>query len=273
MLLLSDRVDDEELPSDRCLLRTGLRSLIRDDIEEEFAHLDNLRRVVELRALMEPREKLGILLQPDPDPDGIACGYALRALLGRKRPTAPLISFGEVTRPENRAMVAALGIDVRTITAEEFVEFDALALLDVQPTVFGDDPPARLRSVDLVIDHHPERPGYDAVIKDIRPDVRRHLDDPHRVRARLRDRARPAPRHGARLRHQERHPIARPRDEPPGHRRLRLPARVSQPGAAAPDRAARAPDRRACARSAARSRRATSRTASTCWCSAACART
>ena len=63
---------------------------------------------------MEPREKLGILLQPDPDPDGIACGYALRALLGRKRPTAPLISFGEVTRPENRAMVAALGIDVRT---------------------------------------------------------------------------------------------------------------------------------------------------------------
>ena len=169
ILLLSDRVDDGELPSDRCLLRAGLRSLIRDDIEVEFAQLDNLRRVVELRALMEPREKIGILLQPDPDPDGIACAYALRALLGRKRPTAPLISFGEVTRPENRAMVAALGIDVRTITPDEFVEFDALALLDVQPSVFGDDPPARLRSVDLVIDHHPERPGYDAVIKDIRP--------------------------------------------------------------------------------------------------------
>ena len=168
VLLLSDRIDADELPDDRCLLRTGLRSLIRDDIEEEFAHLDNLRRVVELRALMEPREKLGILLQPDPDPDGIACGYALRALLGRKRPTAPLISFGEVTRPENRAMVDALNIDVRTLTPDELSEFDALALLDVQPSVFGDEPPARLRSVDLVIDHHPERPGYDAVIKDIR---------------------------------------------------------------------------------------------------------
>jgi nanoRNase/pAp phosphatase (c-di-AMP/oligoRNAs hydrolase) len=168
VLLLSDRLESDELDSDPCLLRTGLRSLIRDDIEEEFAHLDNLRRVVEVRRLMEPREKLGILLQPDPDPDGIACGYALRALLGRKRPTAPLISFGEVTRPENRAMVAALGIEVRTVTADELVEFDALALLDVQPTVFGEDPPARLRSVDLVIDHHPERPGYDASIKDIR---------------------------------------------------------------------------------------------------------
>jgi nanoRNase/pAp phosphatase (c-di-AMP/oligoRNAs hydrolase) len=39
----------------------------------------------------------------------------------------------------------------------------------VQPTVFGENPPARVRSVDVVIDHHPERSGYDAVLKDIRP--------------------------------------------------------------------------------------------------------
>jgi nanoRNase/pAp phosphatase (c-di-AMP/oligoRNAs hydrolase) len=146
-----------------------LRSLIRDDIDEEFAHLTNLHRVVELRELVEPREKLGILLQPDPDPDGIACGYALRALLGRKRPTAPLISFGEVKRPENIAMIDALGIDVRTVTPDDLDEFDGLALLDVQPAVFGENMPARVRSVDVVIDHHPERSGYDAVFRDIRP--------------------------------------------------------------------------------------------------------
>jgi nanoRNase/pAp phosphatase (c-di-AMP/oligoRNAs hydrolase) len=35
--------------------------------------------------------------------------------------------------------------------------------------VFGDNIPARVRSVDVVIDHHPERTGYDAVIRDIRP--------------------------------------------------------------------------------------------------------
>jgi nanoRNase/pAp phosphatase (c-di-AMP/oligoRNAs hydrolase) len=169
VLLLSDKVSQEDLPDHPCLLRSGLRSQIRDDIDEDFAHLDNLRRVVELRGLLGPREKVGILLQPDPDPDGIACGYALRVLLGRKRPTAPLISFGEVKRPENRAMVEALGIDVRTVTPDQLDEFDALALLDVQPSVFGDNPPARLRSVDVVIDHHPERPGYDAVIRDVRP--------------------------------------------------------------------------------------------------------
>ena len=169
VLVLSDKVDRDDLPEHPCLMSAGLRSLIRDDIDEEFSHLANLQRVVELRALVEPRDKLGIMLQPDPDPDGIACGYALRLLLGRKRPTAPLISFGEVKRPENRAMVDALGIEVRTVTPDELDEFDGLALLDVQPTVFGESPPARVLSVDIVIDHHPERTGYDSVIKDIRP--------------------------------------------------------------------------------------------------------
>ncbi len=168
ILVMSDKLQDDDLPEHPCLRRTGLRTLIRDDVDQEFAHLGNLHRVVEIRKLLGARDKLGILLQPDPDPDGIACGYALRALLGRKSPTAPLISFGEVKRPENQAMVKALGIEVRTITPEDLDEFDGLALVDVQPTVFGENPPPRVLSVDLVIDHHPERSGYDAVIKDIR---------------------------------------------------------------------------------------------------------
>jgi nanoRNase/pAp phosphatase (c-di-AMP/oligoRNAs hydrolase) len=169
VLLLSDKLSAEDLPAHPCLLHAGMRSLMRDDIDQEFAHLVNLRRVVDIRELIAPREKLGILLQPDPDPDGIACGYALRAILGRKSPTAPLISFGEVKRPENRAMVEALGLEVRTVSPDDLDEFDGLALLDVQPPVFGENPPARVRSVDVVIDHHPVRGGYDAVIKDIRP--------------------------------------------------------------------------------------------------------
>ena len=169
VLVLSDRATGDDLPDHPCLRANGLRSLIRDDVDEEFNHLENLRRVVAIRTLLEPRDKLGILLQPDPDPDGIACAYALRALVGRKSPTAPLISFGEVKRPENRAMVQALGLEIRTLTPEDLDEFDALALLDVQPTVFGESPPARVLSVDVVIDHHPERTGYDAVIRDIRP--------------------------------------------------------------------------------------------------------
>ncbi len=168
ILVMSDRLDADDIPDHTCLRRTGLRTQIRDDVDLDFAHLGNLRRVVRLRELLGSREKIGILLQPDPDPDGIAAGYALRILLGRKSPTAPLVSFGEVKRPENLAMVQALGIEVRTIAPEELDEFDGLALVDVQPTVFGEHPPARVLSVDVVIDHHPERTGYDAVVKDIR---------------------------------------------------------------------------------------------------------
>src|SRR4029453_17465220 len=57
---------------------------------------------------------------------------------------------------------------VRTVEPEDLHEFDALALVDVQPTVFGESPPARVLSVDVVIDHHPERSGYDSVIRAIR---------------------------------------------------------------------------------------------------------
>lgn len=168
ILVLSDKLGDDDLPDRMRLRQSGLTSMLRDDVDEQFDHLENLQRVTEFRELLDPREKIGILLQPDPDPDGIACGYALRALLGRKRTTAPLISFGEVKRPENLALVEALGLDIRMVTPEELDEFDGLVLVDVQPNVFGDPPPARALSIDAVIDHHPERGGYDATIKDIR---------------------------------------------------------------------------------------------------------
>ncbi len=169
ILVLSDRLVPEDLPDHPCLRQSPLRSLIRDDVDEEFDRLWDLRRLEDTRALLESRSKVGILLQPDPDPDGIASGFALRALLGRKSSTCPLISFGEVKRPENLAMVAALGLEVRTVSADDLDEFDGLALVDVQPSVFGEEMPARVRSVDVVIDHHPERSGYDTVIRDIRP--------------------------------------------------------------------------------------------------------
>jgi len=168
ILVLSDSLTEDDLPDHPSLLRTGWKTLIRDDINEEFEHLANLQRVVKIRELLRDREKVGILLQPDPDPDGIASAYALRSLLGRKRTTAPLISFGEVRRPENQALCDAIGIEVRVITPEQLSEFDALVLVDVQPNVFGDDPPERLKQPDIVIDHHPERPGYSATFRDIR---------------------------------------------------------------------------------------------------------
>jgi len=58
-----------------------------------------------------------------------------------------------------------LDIQVEIITAEQLGGFDRIAMVDVQPHYFGE----AFHRVDLVIDHHPEQPGYSAVFKDIRP--------------------------------------------------------------------------------------------------------
>src|SRR4029077_4278152 len=59
-----------------------------------------------------------------------------------------------------------LDIQVETMRAEDFAGFDRIATVDVQPHYFG----GLLPRVDLVVDHHPEQPGYAAVFKDIRTD-------------------------------------------------------------------------------------------------------
>ena len=107
-----------------------------------------------------------ILLHNDPDPDAMASGLALRNVLRRTKTTAIIGAIQGVTRPENLRMVNLLDIHVEPITAESLKEFDRMAMVDVQPHYFG----GLIDRVDLVIDHHPEQPGYTAVFKDIRAD-------------------------------------------------------------------------------------------------------
>lgn len=140
------------------------------DIFEEFCAtrlLDTLNRkkVERIRSLFGGKNKIYILLQHDPDPDAIGSALALRELVGRNRPTTPIVSFGEVTRPENVAMIRLLDIHIDRITYEDLYKADAhLALVDVQPPYF--DRP--LEKVDLVVDHHPKRTNFKARFTDLR---------------------------------------------------------------------------------------------------------
>jgi len=63
-------------------------------------------------------------------------------------------------------MANMLDIQVEQITPASFDGFDRIATVDVQPHYFG----GLLDRADLVIDHHPEHPGYSAVFTDIRAD-------------------------------------------------------------------------------------------------------
>jgi nanoRNase/pAp phosphatase (c-di-AMP/oligoRNAs hydrolase) len=147
-----------------------LRHLQLADIFEEFCAtqlLDtlNIKKVERVRSLFGEGEKIHILLQHDPDPDAIGSALALRELLGRNRPTTPIVTFGEVTRPENVAMIRLLDIQIDRINYDDLHKDGArLAMVDVQPPYF-DKPLGR---VDLVVDHHPKRIAFKARYADLR---------------------------------------------------------------------------------------------------------
>ena len=146
-----------------------LRRLQLPDVFEEFCSsqlLDtvNRKKVERIRSLFGER-KVHILLQHDPDPDAIGSALALRELLGRNRPTTPIVTFGEVTRPENLAMLKLLDIQIDQISPEDLHQDGArLAMVDVQPPYFEQP----LGRVDLVVDHHPKRTAFKARFADLR---------------------------------------------------------------------------------------------------------
>jgi nanoRNase/pAp phosphatase (c-di-AMP/oligoRNAs hydrolase) len=132
----------------------------------EFSRSLTRARVQQYQRYFSDADRVLIMLHNEPDPDAMASGLALRNVLRRTKTTAIIGAMQGVTRPENLRMVNLLDIHVEAITNESLKEYDRIAMVDVQPHYFGD----LVERVDLVIDHHPEQPGYTAVFKDIRPD-------------------------------------------------------------------------------------------------------
>src|SRR4051794_28629891 len=132
----------------------------------EFSRSLTRARVQQYQRYFSDADRVLIMLHNDPDPDAMASGLALRNVLRRTKTTAIIGALQGVTRPENQRMVNLLDIHVEPITPESMKEYDRIAMVDVQPHYFGD----LIDRVDLVIDHHPEQPGYTSVFKDIRPD-------------------------------------------------------------------------------------------------------
>jgi nanoRNase/pAp phosphatase (c-di-AMP/oligoRNAs hydrolase) len=132
----------------------------------EFGRSLTRAKVQQYQRYLSDADRILILLHNDPDPDAMASGLALRNLLRRTKTTAIIGALQGVTRPENLRMANMLDIHVEPVTSGMFNDFERIAMVDVQPHYFG----GLLDRVDLVIDHHPEQPGYSAVFKDIRAD-------------------------------------------------------------------------------------------------------
>ena len=134
-------------------------------VEPELVRAIARARVGKIRRVLDGASRVLILMQDDPDPDAIASALALRVVLGRSKGAAPIATFGRITRPENRAMTRLLEIDVESLTPAAVAGYDAVAMVDVQPSFFEE----RLGEVAVVVDHHPEEQPVTARVKDIRP--------------------------------------------------------------------------------------------------------
>jgi nanoRNase/pAp phosphatase (c-di-AMP/oligoRNAs hydrolase) len=153
----------EEFPE---IISLSMAELFGGALQTEFSRSLTRGRVQQYQRYFADADRVLIILHNDPDPDAMASGLALRNLLRRTKATAILGAVEGVTRPENLRMANLLDIQVERLTGSMLTEFDRLAMVDVQPHYFG----GLIDRVDLVIDHHPEQPGYSAVFKDIRPD-------------------------------------------------------------------------------------------------------
>src|SRR5215510_13070687 len=140
----------------------SLPELLESNFRWHIRLAKTMRVVEAVKKHFEAAESVLILLQDDPDPDAIASGLALRQVMGRNKQTAPLGSFGRVTRPENIAMVKLLEIEIEKITKSALRRFHHIAVVDLQPPHLANPP----KEIDLVVDHHPEQFTYKSHLKD-----------------------------------------------------------------------------------------------------------
>jgi nanoRNase/pAp phosphatase (c-di-AMP/oligoRNAs hydrolase) len=160
----TEKVEDEireQFPDVSYLL---LSELFGGPLVTQFSRSLTKARVQQYQRYFSDADRVLILMHNDPDPDAMASGLALRNLLRRTKATAILGAFQGVTRPENLRMANLLDIQVERVTQASIGESDRIALVDVQPSYFGE----QLTRVDLVVDHHPQQASSSAVFKDIR---------------------------------------------------------------------------------------------------------
>jgi nanoRNase/pAp phosphatase (c-di-AMP/oligoRNAs hydrolase) len=160
------RAANVKMDGDGDITHLSMAELLRTTLVTELSRSLTRARVQQYQRYFADADRVLILLHNDPDPDALASGLALRNLLRRTKTTAIIGAMQGVTRPENLRMANMLDIHVEQITPASFTGFDRVATVDVQPHYFG----GMLDRADLVIDHHPEHPGYSAVFKDIRAD-------------------------------------------------------------------------------------------------------
>ncbi len=119
-----------------------------------FEELKGMVKEKRLRALLrELGGRIAIVLQTNPDPDGIASGVALKRYAKAFGIDADIIYDGSIGHQQNRALVNLLDLNLLRAEDIKFNNYTAFALVDVATHANCALPKDILPTI--VIDHHP----------------------------------------------------------------------------------------------------------------------
>lgn len=126
----------------------------------------NLKKMLEIAV---PNDSLLLLMYGGPDPDAIASAMALRELLSRKKGLSRCVfaATEPFRRQQNKELAQAMRLNIRLLSQLDLSDFRLIALVDAQPSFFGDQ--FQTIKPSLVFDHHPRQGEWQASLTDIRP--------------------------------------------------------------------------------------------------------
>jgi nanoRNase/pAp phosphatase (c-di-AMP/oligoRNAs hydrolase) len=154
---LAKEFPDFLIRSDRSLYKTEMRDLIR--------RTGSQQKVNAIRRIVREAGKANVIIWGNPDPDALASAFALRELLLPDCPDIAISHLGEISRPENAAMVNMLKIPVVRHSPEQ-AKGAATITVDAQPSFFSATGEV---AFDIIVDHHPATVLGPHRFADIRP--------------------------------------------------------------------------------------------------------
>jgi nanoRNase/pAp phosphatase (c-di-AMP/oligoRNAs hydrolase) len=130
---------------------------------------ETVLNVFKLKSMVRDNDTLAILMFGSPDPDAVASAMALREILNQTKPLEKCIFVATepVIRHQNAEFIREMKVEIQMLDRVDLNEFRLIAIVDGQPTFFGD----KIGEVkpQIVLDHHPCKTVWHASLADVRP--------------------------------------------------------------------------------------------------------
>ena len=140
-------------------------SMYREEFHEMLKRIQARKKLVEIRDIARAAAKVLVIIWGNPDPDAMACAFALRTLLEGDVKAFEIAYTGVLERPENIAMADTLDIPLTRFSMDLITPGTSVFAVDAQPSFFRFDGPV---SFDVVIDHHPKEEEPVCKVADVR---------------------------------------------------------------------------------------------------------